>query len=95
MVLCGLETGESGASDGMCDEARDTSSSTVSSCGDEAVGVLDADIPPEDALDTMAADDEEKLRNIASIESALEIFGVLKYGLRDNILHIYLITRDK
>lgn len=40
--------------------------------------MLDADIPPEDARDTSAADDDEKLRNIAKIESALEIFGVLK-----------------
>lgn len=36
------------------------------------------DTPPDDALETIAADDEEKFRNIAKIESALEIFGVLK-----------------
>lgn len=50
----------------------------MSSCGDDAEGVLDIDAPPDDALETIAADDEEKLRNIARIESALEIFGVLK-----------------
>lgn len=71
-------TGESGAKDGICDEAIDMSSaSTVSSCGDDADGVLDTETPPDDALDTIAADDEEKLRNIARIESALEILGVL------------------
>lgn len=50
----------------------------MSSCGDEAVGVLDADIPPEDALEAIAAVEDEKFLNIAKIESALEIFGVLK-----------------
>lgn len=35
-------------------------------------------MPPEEARETIAADDEEKLRNIARIESALDIFGVLK-----------------
>lgn len=72
-------TGESGANEGMCEDAIDKSSaSTVSSCGDEAEGVLDKEIPPEDARDTIAADDDEKFRNIARIESALEIFGCLK-----------------
>lgn len=72
-------TGESGANEGMCDEAMDISSaSTVSSCGEEAEGVLDTETPPDDARDTIAADDDEKFRNIARIESALEIFGVLK-----------------
>lgn len=71
-------TGESGASDGNCEDASDTSSaSTVSSCGDDADGVLDKETPPDDARETMAADDDEKFRNIARIESALEIFGVL------------------
>lgn len=40
------------------------------------MGVLEADIPPEEAR---ARADDEKLRNIANIESALDIFGVLKY----------------
>lgn len=40
--------------------------------------MLEADMPPEEARETIAADDEEKLRNIARIESALDIFGVLK-----------------
>lgn len=72
-------TGESGANEGMCEEAIDRSSaSTVSSCGDEAEGVLDTETPPDDARDTIAAEDEEKFRNIARIESALEIFGCLK-----------------
>lgn len=61
----------------MWEEARDKSSaSAVSSCGEDAVGVLEADIPPEEAR---ARADDEKLRNIANIESALDIFGVLKY----------------
>lgn len=56
----------------------DTSSaSIVSSCGDDAVGVLDIESPPEDAREVRAADDE-KFRNIANIESALDIFEVLK-----------------
>lgn len=88
IVLCGLRTGESGANDGMWEEAIDRSSaSTVSSCGEDAEGVLDADIPPEDARDTSAADDDEKLRNIAKIESALEIFGVLKHKNKFKEVH--------
>lgn len=39
--------------------------------------MLDIETPPEDPLETMAAEDDEKLRNIARIESALEILGVL------------------
>lgn len=39
--------------------------------------MLDMETPPDDARDTIAADDDEKFRNIARIESALEIFGVL------------------
>lgn len=54
-----------------------SSPSTVSSCGDDADGVLDADMPPEDARDTIAAEDDEKLRNIARMESALDILGCL------------------
>lgn len=49
--------------------------------------MLDADIPPEDARDTSAADDDEKLRNIAKIESALEIFGVLKHKNKFKEVH--------
>lgn len=72
-------TGESGASEGMCEDASDISSaSTVSSCGDDPEGVLEAETPPEDARETIAADDDEKLRNMARIESALDIFGVLR-----------------
>lgn len=80
IVLWGLAIGESGAKDGIwCDDAKDMSSpSAVSSCGDEAVGVLDADMPPDDAWEAIATVEEEKLRNMANIESALEIFGVLK-----------------
>lgn len=77
--MWGLVIGESGASDGICEEASDISSpSIVSSCGDDAEGVLETETPPEEARDTIAADDEEKLRNMARIESALDIFGVLK-----------------
>lgn len=72
-------TGESGANDGICEDAKDISSaSTVSSCGDEADGLLDTDTPPDEARETIAADDDEKFLNIAKIESALEIFGVLR-----------------
>lgn len=72
-------TGESGANEGICEEASDMSSaSTVSSCGEDAEGVLDTETPPEDARETIAAEDDEKFRNIARMESALEIFGVLK-----------------
>lgn len=39
--------------------------------------MLEADTPPDEALEMIAADDDEKFRNIARIESALEIFGVL------------------
>lgn len=86
MVLCGLKTGESGASDGMCDDDSDMSSaSTVSSCGDDAVGVLEAEMPPDDAREMMAADDDEKFRNIAKMESALEIFGVLLVKFKRNV----------
>lgn len=86
MVLCGLKTGESGASDGICDDDSDTSSpSTVSSCGDDAVGVLEAEKPPDEAREMMAADDDEKFRNIARMESALEIFGVLLAKFVSNV----------
>lgn len=44
--------------------------------------MLDNDTPPDEARDTIAADDDEKLRNIARMESALDIFGVLEYFLR-------------
>lgn len=80
-MLCGREIGESGAKEGICEEAIDKSSaSTVSSCGEDADGVLDADTPADDARDASAADDDEKLRNMARIESALDIFGVLRNG---------------
>lgn len=53
------------------------------------MGVLDAEIPPDGAL---ARVDDEKLRNIANIESALDIFGCLKYK---GISHNYFILRLK
>lgn len=55
--------------------------------------MLEADIPPDDALDTAAVDDE-KFRNIASIESALEIFGVLinkkSFNANNTFTNVYL-----
>lgn len=58
--------------------------------------MLEADTPPDDAREAMAADDDEKFRNIARIESALEIFGVLKielYNQTVNLLFHYLFLK--
>jgi hypothetical protein len=56
------------------DDVDDSSSPTMSSCGEEAVGVDDGEMI-SDVGRFMPAFDDAKFLNIAKIESALDTFG--------------------
>jgi hypothetical protein len=56
------------------EDVEDSSSPTMSSCGDEAVGVEDGEKMSEAGKLTPALD-EAKFLNMANIESALDTFG--------------------
>lgn len=56
------------------EDVDDSSSPTMSSCGDDAVGVDDGEMISEAGKFTPALDDA-KFLNIANMESALDTFG--------------------
>jgi hypothetical protein len=56
------------------EEVEDSSSPTISSCGDEAVGVEDGE-KIRDGGKFTPADEDAKFLNIAKIESALDTLG--------------------
>lgn len=63
------------------DDVDDSSSPALSSCGLDADGEVDGDITIDDGMCDITLVDA-KFRNIASMESALDTFGLIRRWLR-------------